>query len=71
MSTYPDRAKKKVKILKIENFNQTSEKRTPPNCRYFDQIRGCPLFRGFRLFKERQTQKYKVEKRNKVEKRTT
>ena len=29
--TYLDRAKKKVKCLKIENFDQTSEKQTPPN----------------------------------------
>ena len=28
MSTYLDRAKKKVKSLKIENVDQTSEKRT-------------------------------------------
>ena len=32
MPTYPDRVKKKkVKSLKIENFDQTSEKETPPN----------------------------------------
>ena len=31
MSAYLDRAKKKVKSLKIENFDQTSEKRTPQN----------------------------------------
>ena len=71
MSTYPDRAKKKVKILKLENFNQTSKSELLQIVDNFDQIRGCPLFRGFRLFKERQTQKYKVEKRNKVEKITT
>ena len=31
MSTYLDRAKKKVKSLDIENFDQISEKWTPPN----------------------------------------
>ena len=35
MFTYLDRAKKKVKSLKTENFNQTPEKRTPPNRRQF------------------------------------
>ena len=43
MSTYLDRVKKKVKSLKIENFDQTSEKLTPPS---FDQTRRCPLFKG-------------------------
>ena len=35
ISTYLDRAKKKVKSLKIKNFDQTSEKRTPPNSEQF------------------------------------
>ena len=35
MSTYLDRAKKKVKNLKTENFDQTSEKQTPPNSGQF------------------------------------
>ena len=30
-----DKAKKKVKILKIENFGQTSKKRAPPNSAQF------------------------------------
>ena len=30
-----DRARKKVKSLNIENFYQTSEKRTPPNSGQF------------------------------------
>ena len=33
--TYLDTAKKKVKYLKIENFDQTSEKQTPPNREQF------------------------------------
>ena len=35
MSTYFDRAKKKIKSLKIENLDQTSEKWTPPNTGQF------------------------------------
>ena len=35
MSTYFERAKKEVKSLKIENFDQTSEKWTPPNSGQF------------------------------------
>ena len=35
MSAYLDRAKKKVKSLKIENFDQTSEKWAPPNSGQF------------------------------------
>ena len=35
MSTYLDRAKKKVKILKIEKFDQISKKWTPPNSGQF------------------------------------
>ena len=31
MTTYLDRANKKVKSLKIDNFDQTSGNRTPPN----------------------------------------
>ena len=34
---------KKVKSLKIENLDQTSEKRTPPNSGQFDQTHRCPL----------------------------
>ena len=34
-STCLDRATKKVKSLKIENFDQNSEKRTPPNSGQF------------------------------------
>ena len=35
MSTYLHWLKKKVKSLKIENFDQTSKKRTPPSSRKF------------------------------------
>ena len=35
MPTYLDRAKKKVKSVKIENFDQTSKKQTPPNSEQF------------------------------------
>ena len=35
MSTYLDRAKEKVKNLKTDNFDQTSENRTPPNSGQF------------------------------------
>ena len=35
MSTYLDTVRKKVKSLKIENFDQTSEKQTFPNSGQF------------------------------------
>ena len=35
MSTFLDRANKKVKSLKTQNFDQTSEKRTPANSGQF------------------------------------
>ena len=35
MSTYLDTAKKKEKSLKIKNFDQTSEKHTPPHSGQF------------------------------------
>ena len=35
MSAYIDRAKKKVRRLKIENFDQASKKRTPANSGQF------------------------------------
>ena len=40
---YLDRAKKKVKSLKIENFDQASDLQIADN---FDQTRRCPLIRG-------------------------
>ena len=55
MSTCLDRAKKKLKSLKIETFDQTSKKRTPPNSGHlriadnFDQTRRCPLFRSLTI----------------------
>ena len=51
LAAYLDRAKKNDKSLKIENFDQTSEKQTPLNIAdNFDQTHRCPLFRGLTVY---------------------
>ena len=49
-----DRANEKVKSLKIENFDETSKKRTFQIAENFDYTRWCPpLFRGLTLVRKR------------------
>ena len=63
MSTCTDRAKKNVKSLKIENFDQTSEERTTLNSGPSWPDSWVSTIWSLTLFKERQRQKYEVEKR--------
>ena len=46
MSAYIDRAKKKVRRLKIENFDRTLKNGHLQIAGSFDQTHRCPLFRG-------------------------
>ena len=51
MSTYLVRAKKKVKSLKIERFDQTAEKRTPPNSGQFWPVPSVSAIQSFNCIK--------------------